>query len=389
MKSKKKEWSNNQDSKRVNNVNKNITFLIITFTLLTILSINSVSAYKWVCLKYGQSLPNSINPRYTCWHDSCRVCATDNNYPTSFNKCKDSQECGSQDGEIDITPPNLTINSPKNSQVFNSRMVLISLSSNEPASFYYKDNKRGSWKRLASLMSSFSRGINFKEGFNNITIKAVDRNNNYIEKSVSFYVDSKKPKITKTSPKDFANGAFSVEFREDNPKNLVLYYGINDIITYNVNQNLGIRTHSLNLNECSYNKNYICYAQVNLADFDGKKIVYWFKLEDIAGNIHESKQISLKVDFTNPKILNSDFWSQGTGRNNKNIYFNIEIEEENFAEVLYVNAVTLASKTICSKIKNNKCVKKLGFNKGSHILDIYVKDKAGNSISKRIEFSVV
>ncbi|MEK6953173.1 MAG: hypothetical protein AABX29_09240 [Nanoarchaeota archaeon] len=288
------------NTKQISKHTRNNGVLLFAFILLIILSINSVSAYKWVCLTYGQSLPNANSPRYTCWSDSCKACVTDSNYPTNFNKCKDSQKCESQVGETDITPPILTINSPINEQVFNSRMVLISLLSNEPASFYYKNNKGGSWKRLASLTTSFSRGISFKDGFNNITIKAVDRSNNYMEKIVSFYVDSKKPKITKTSPKGFANGAFSVEFKEDNPKNLVLYYGINDL-TYNVNQNFGIRTYNLNLSECDYNKKYICYAQVNLSDFDGKKIVYWFKLEDIAGNIHESKQISLKVDFTNPK----------------------------------------------------------------------------------------
>lgn len=364
------------NTKQIIKHTRNNNVLLFAFVILILLSINLVLAYKWSCLTYGQSLPNSKNARYTCWHDSCRVCVTDNNYPTSFNKCKDSQECGSQEGEIDSTPPNLTINSPENWQIFNSRMVLIKLLSNEPASFYYKN--KGNWKRLASLMTSFSREISFKDGFNNITIKAVDRKNNYMEKTVSFYVDSKKPKIKKTYPKDYTNGVFSVEFTEDNPKNLVLYYGINDIITYNVN-----------LSECDYNKNYICYARVNLSGFDGKKIVYWFKLEDIAGNIRESKQISSKVDVTNPKILNSDFWSQGTGRNNKNIYFNIEIEEENFAGVFYIdNNQAGKLKTICSKIKDNKCVKKLGFNKGSHILDIYVTDKTGNSISKRIEFSV-
>ena len=372
---------------KIKYVNKhtNNSILLFTFILLILLSINSVSAYKWVCLTNGQSLPNASSPRYTCRHDLCQVCVTDISYPTNFNKCKDSQKCDSQIGDTDITPPILTINSPINGQVFNSRMVLISLSSNEPASFYYK--YKGDWKRLASLMSSFSREISFKDGFNNITIKAVDKNENSVEKSVNFYVDSKKPKILKTSPKDYTNGSFSIEFIEDNPKNLVLYYGIDDI-NYGVNQDFGIRTYSLNLSKCSYNKKYICNAKVDLSEFDGEEIVYWFKLDDIAENTHESKRKNVNADITSPKILNSDFWSQGTGKDNKNIYFNIEIEEENFAKVLYVNAVNLAKKTICSSLKDNKCIKKLSFKKGTNILDIYVTDKTGNSDSRRIEFSV-
>ena len=150
--------------------------------LVVLLSLSFVSAYKLLCLTYGQSIPSEQNPMYTCWHDSCiNLCVTDNNYPTDPDDCYSFGACELfGETELDITPPNLTINSPINDYIYSSRSVLFDIGSNEPFSLYYIDNIDGGgrWSRLGSNIPGYYKKISFKDGLNSITIKGRDRNNN-------------------------------------------------------------------------------------------------------------------------------------------------------------------------------------------------------------------
>ena len=379
-------------SRILRKLNKNTKFsklLILTALLITILlSINYVSAYKRLCLTYGESLPNSQAPIYTCWHDSCRLCVSDTNYPTHPARCNDIIGCETLDGDvIDRQPPELFINSPIDGNVYSNSHVLFDFDSNEPASFYYMDaNGEGEWKRLASNVKSYSRELNFKDGLNKIKIKAVDRNENKVERALSFIVDTKKPKIRKTTPRaGFTNGSFEVEFSEENPESLILYYGLWSLMA----SRPGFITKDLDLEKCKFEKErYFCQISLDLSNFDGQEIGYWFELTDIVGNSVKSKYASLMVDVTSPIILNPDsFWSQ----DNRYIYFDILINENNFykASYSYYDGEKIRERKICSRLTNNRCTKKLIFKTGHYVLDIMIVDKAENSISKKIEFEVV
>ncbi|MEK6872721.1 MAG: hypothetical protein AABW90_01780, partial [Nanoarchaeota archaeon] len=357
--------------------------LPILIILIILFSINYVSAYKRLCLGYGESLPNSQNPIYTCWHDSCRLCVSDTNYPTHPARCNDIIGCETLDGNvIDREPPELFINSPVDGKVYDSSLVLFDLVSNELASFYYIDNLngQGEWKRLASNVKSYFRELNFKDGLNKITIKAVDRNENKVERALSFIVDSKKPKIRKTSPRaGFTNGVFEIEFAEENPKSLTLHYGLWSLMA----SRPGFITKDLDLEKCKFEKErYFCQISPDLSNFDGREIEYWFELTDIVGNHVESKYAKLMVDVTTPIILNPEsFWSQF---DNKYIYFDIIIDEKNFyrASYSYYDGERIRERRICSRLIDNRCTKKLIFKTGNYVLDIMIVDKAENSISK-------
>lgn len=365
-----------------------LPFLII---LIVLFSINYVSAYKRLCMTYGEIIPNSQNPIYTCWHDSCRVCVSENNFPTHPARCNEVIGCETLDGnQIDNEPPDLFITSPVDGNVYSSSHVLFDLDTNEPASFYYIDNTNGvgEWKRLASNVKSFFRELNFKEGLNKITIRAVDRNENKVERSLSFIVDSKKPKIRKTSPKaGFTNGSFEIEFLEENPKKLTLHYGINNSF---MASRPGFIVKELNLEQCRFEKEkYFCEISPDLSNFNGMEIEYWFELTDIVGNSDMSKHTKLIVDTTIPIILNPDsFWSQ---IDNKYIYFDILIDEKNFYRAIYsyYDGEKVRERKICSRLTDNRCTKKLIFKTGNYVLDVMIGDKAGNSISKKIEFGVI
>ena len=363
---------------------KNKKQMIITASLTLIMTmlllVSYASAYKLVCLTYGQSVPSSQNPRYTCHSDVCQLCLTDTNYPTAPGYCLHGGGTGGCEGggntTLDTQPPVLTINSPIENQIYNSRQVIFDLKTNEPASIFYTDNinGRGVWKKIANGIESYQRGISFKDGLNDITIRATDRNGNSVEILKKFSVDSTKPKIKKTLPsKGFADGNFEIQFVEANPKSLILNYG---------NSATGQKTAALNLNSCEIIKGLsTCRINVDLSSYNNQNINFWFALSDIADNLVTSKSITLSVDALNPIINNPGSMYI---KNGKYVYFSININEPNLDEVSYIdNSASNPRWTkICTKLKNGLCEKKITLKSGTHEIEIMVSDKAGNSISQ-------
>src|SRR3989344_446712 len=174
------------------NMHKKILITGIIGALFLAMLLGFASAHQWACLRYGDTVPH-----YTCHSTSCKLCLDDKGYSTSFGFCKNSPPCTFGPPVADLDPPNLTINSPLNDEVYNSRSVLFDLKSDEPSSFYYIDNinGRGRWSRLSSNRQDYKRELSFNDGLNDITIKAADRHGNFINITRKFYVDSKKPKI--------------------------------------------------------------------------------------------------------------------------------------------------------------------------------------------------
>ena len=84
----------------------------------------------------------------------------------------------------------------------------------------------------------YSRKKSFKEGFNNITFKAVDVLGHEAYETRIFTIDSQAPRIDKTEPRsDYADGRFEIQYSEENIKNIILYYG---------NLETGFRSKTLN-----------------------------------------------------------------------------------------------------------------------------------------------
>lgn len=365
----------------------------IMIFVVVIMSMSFVSGYRLLCMNYGESIPPApADARYTCWHDKCQICVNDNLNPgVNPAHCSDMGVCeslgGSGEGGIDLEPPEIIINSPNNGDVFSSRKVIFDIELNEPSSLYYIDNINGRnrWKRMGNLVRGYERGLSFKDGLNDITILARDKNGNEVEVSREFFVDSKKPKIKKTYPKkkSFADGLFEVVFDEMNPALLVLYYGFD-----------GEGEKVLNIEEdCEIiKKKYYCDTQVDLSPYNGRNIKYWFELRDIVGTQVSSKKVDISVDTTAPVLINSEsFWSQGVGRYEKYVYFDMEIDEENFDEVSYFyedSRGKMREKRLCSRLKEGKCVARKSFKRGNTLLNIQIIDEAGNIFIKEIGLDV-
>ena len=393
----------------------------IVFLAVALISFSS--ANKLLCLGYGQSVPSEENKKYTCWHDICQICVNDNNYPgVNPSSCKEAcVPFGDADFELDVTPPELVVSSPVEGGLYSSRKVLFDVDSNEPFSLYYLDNinGRGRWKRLGANLEDYSRAVSLKDGFNNVTILGRDRNNNAIEFVRTFVVDSKKPKISSIEPRRGATGGLlSLEFIEENPKEIVLT--LLDSFQHQTGQGQEERV--------VYDSDWIagnCVSDVKRSErkrceFDERglfegfdptrqgssgasgEVSYSFSVEDVVGNVYEKVVKSIVVDSVAPEVLNEgSFWEQGTGRYAKYVYFDLEIVEENLDEVSYVYVDSRGrerTKRLCSRLKDpigqgsngasGVCEVRKSFRSGEYIDRVEVLDEAGNEISLPIGIEI-
>ncbi len=340
-------------------------------------------------------IPNLIN---TSWSDWQNISCLSNNlmnqsrFLTQYdsNSCQGSQNqtiyeyrailnCGTQENN----QTNLIINSPI-LDLFDNRRILLNLETTEEVDeivyTYFDSRGRLREKRLCRNCDEYNRKVSFSDGTYKLTFKAIVEDVTIDEESVSFLVDSKDPRISKTSPtRGFSDGNFYVEFKEDNPENLTLYYGNS------------IRTQELDIEkDCSEIRGkHSCKVWVNLTDFDNQKIEYWFELEDIAGNKDESKKREVDVDMTSPVLNNpDDFWEMGTGRYDDYVYFDMSITEMNFDKVVlsYDYRGKTKEKRLCSRLRYGKCEKKFKLREKYTNYQLIIRDDAGNSDSRDISF---
>lgn len=273
----------------------------------------------------------------------------------------------------DINPPELEIISPQDGAVYTQTSFYLNVESDEAADISYLDliNGRGRWTKVCNDCTSYNKRRTFKEGLNDLLFKAEDKSGQESYYNVSFFVDSKKPKINKAEPKKgFANGEFYIEFTELNPTSLILNYG---------NQINGFRTGEFDIDgDCVLVKTkYQCNIDLDVNDYDGESLTYWANLTDIAGNSATSKPIILEVDLTEPVINSFNYTVKG-----KKVVFNMSIYDPNFEEVTYIDTSSTRFREIilCPSLKNGYCTKAITLSSGNHDLTVQVYDKAGNSI---------
>lgn len=258
----------------------------------------------------------------------------------------------------------------------------IELNEANPDSVSYIDNldSNPKWKTLCSRMttSSCNKKASFNDGNHEVVIKAVDLAGNVAERNVEFFTDSKKPVIKKTSPSSgFASGDFDVEFDEQNPSSLILFYG---------NSQTGMRQKSVNIEaDCIVDRNYKCSTSVALGDYNGQKIDYYFVLSDLASQSVQSKKVKLDVDTAFPVI---ESVTHVLSRNKATI--TIKVNEQNLDQIAYMNDADSVPrwKNFCSVLRNGMCSKTITLSNGVNSLHFQVDDKAGNSVGRDYEIDL-
>jgi len=143
---------------------------------------------------------------------------------------------------------------------------------------------------------------------------------------------------------------------------------------------------------CPSGKNQACSFDVDLSEYEGQEIEYFFVARDLAGNLDISRPVKVEVDTTAPVLNNpSSFWEQGSGREERYIYFNLNVTEENLEKISYSykdSRGRLRKGILCSSLRDGFCTKKKSFVSGDYELTIEILDEAGNSLKEEIEFTV-
>lgn len=362
--------------------------VFLALALLPLVSATNVLEHQLYCLQEGESLnlAQLCNPAMSTITGPTNICMQilDNGKicPTTLNRCNNlGLSCSGTGGNttVDSEPPIMTLNSPDQGELYTSRSVLVNFNVNEPSDVYYQDKSDPRrWSQVCKKCTSYSRERGFNEGLNELIFRVIDMSENEAYYNVSFYVDSKSPKIKKALPdKGFASGDFEIEFEEDNPSVLKVEYG---------NGETGSRTEIVNIaNECVKGaKSYVCSTQINLADYDGESIQYYVSLEDIAGNVAQSKIQIVQVDYSDPVITSFERVVEG-----KKVTFTLDIDEPFFSEVTYMDGTEAnpKEKRLCSSLVNGVCEKTVSFSKdGEHEITLFVRDEAGNIVMQETSF---
>lgn len=360
--------------------------IVLLFALILFAPLVVADSYERWCLNQGEQVDfgdlcnpdmgSLTGPTIICVHnlDNGLIC------PVLPNTCNTQGLSCTTYGNttIDSEPPVLEILSPLNGEVYNSRAVLLTVNTDESSNIAYKENQDtgNRWKNVCTNCQSYSHVRSFTEGMNDLTFRAIDRNGNQVYENVIFYIDSKAPRIRNTEPNSgFASGEFSVEFEEDNPETLQLFYG---------NSQTGMRTKTLNINsDCEQDRTYTCITNADLTDYDEQIISYYFTLSDLGGTSVSSSTEQVPVDNSNPIITNYDVTISGRKAN-----FRIEVEETNFEKITYLelDVSNARERTLCTRLSANVCEKSISFRDGDHEVQIIVYDKAGNTAERTDSF---
>lgn len=187
---------------------------------------------------------------------------------------------------VTVLPGGMEIYSPIQGHIYNERMIPIDLTLSNKAKYIRYSDNNGDPVTICRNCDEYGHSSlkrkPFDDGFHQVVFLTVFSSGTvYTQRD--FFVDTKKPKITKTEPQGgFADGTFAVEFQEANPVSLILNYG---------NDEIGMMSAAVDLSGCYEPRRSIerCPIIVDLEDYDTQKINYWFEITDIMGNKDASK----------------------------------------------------------------------------------------------------
>jgi len=283
-----------------------------------------------------------------------------------------------------VLPQDTKIYSPENDAIYNSKRILFNITAEGLLDYIKYSDNGGRFRTLCKNCDKYGfsrkRTKTFRDGFHDLVIKGIVKDTEF-DVGVQFLVDSKKPRIRKTYPlRGFSKELFELEFVEENPVFILLNYG-NDLT--------GFREQEVVIDDCyDYRRRKKCGVEVDLSDYDGQEISYWFELGDIAGNKDESRHRELKVDTTPPVLKVNSPKRDEYGRR---VPFNISVSEDVKIEYYDKSSSRPRWRRLCSRCDEYGFERKRtkSFKKGVHEVLIRGVDKAGNSDVVEIRFEVV
>lgn len=351
----------------------------LAFFVFVLLSIGFVYAYDdYFCFKKldnNEQIPsivNSISGKLvcangfcTCKLDSgegyCLVCTNSSGWFSSYTSCN-SDFCDETEDLNKILEMKAGMGFNDGSILTKNRLMISVNLTRKAKIDLIEDNEV---KNLCMHCDVFQKIFFYSEGRHDLTIRA-RVSGQLREEKISFFVDTKKPRIMKVMPvsSSYSSGLFKVSYEEDNLNRVVLNYGLRGY--YN----------SVELNNCGNGKSE-CEIEIDLSDYYDKKIDYWFSIYDIANNNANSSKYSIFVDNRKPVINDIKYSFDGYAYN-----VILNVSEDNFKKAMY--CYDGKCNLFCSSLRNNVCNKKI--NKDINQIELIITDRAENSESRIVEF---
>jgi len=262
--------------------------------------------------------------------------------------------------------------SPEDKVYGNRRVPIIVSLDSDVKLLEYQDNGRR-WKRLCRKCDGYDKTKSFREGEHELVIRATDEFDQVKEETINFEVDSRKPRISRIEPKrkSTTNGEnFKVKYTESNLNNVEV--SVSD----------GVDTDTYGLEDCEVGRNKECSTVLDLHDYDGQWISYWFNVSDDVRTV-SSRVYTVKVDTTDP-ILVVDEPNNGITYGRR-VPFDLEVTNEKVKIIEYQDNFG-RWRRLCTRCDSYDRTK--SFKRGSHTVNIRAVDYAGNFDQETINFNV-
>jgi len=268
----------------------------------------------------------------------------------------------------DTLIPAINIISPESAN-YSIRRVRIDMQTDSLSTMAYVDNFTE--VALCNSCSSYNNTKSFKDSLHNITFIITDKAGNKNNVSLNFFVDSRAPRIRKTSPLNnkFSNGNFSIQYTESNLSKARLFYYTNPLALTEVI-----------LPSCLSGKNQDCSASLDMSAYENQIVSFFFNISDSVRET-ESRINNVTIDTISP--ASAIISPANATYSSSSVLLNITSTENSFISYSDNNGIFKVLCSSCSSILSTKF-----FDEGSHYLTIKTIDKANNIDLKTVSFSV-
>lgn len=217
----------------------------------------------------------------------------------------------------DLDFPQINITYPPNNSIFTTQDVVINYTVSDA-------NLESCWYTNSSGIFNYSLtcgqniSATWTEGINNITIYANDTSNNINSSSVGFITDTIFPIVNIISPGNITYNSLPIIFNISSSENSTANYSLtNGLLNY---------TMTVNSTGTGFNA-------TNSSIADGQYTARFF-VQDIAGNMNSSTNVTFSIDTINPTInLVSPTESSGVSRSRNYIEINVTASDINLANI--------------------------------------------------------
>jgi hypothetical protein len=271
--------------------------------------------------------------------------------------------------KIDSKNPTVTIDLPDSGATYPERRVNLDIGVTETVEKleYSLDGVR--FSRLCKDCSGYEGKKSFSDGTNTMIVKATDYAGNPGQSPVTFIVDTKPPRIMKQSPsnKKYTNGTFVIYYTEENLKDVTLYYkGILEGVAESDYKPVPA--------SCDAGINKECKVYVDLTDYNGRIIFYYFVVSDQVSET-QSKTYTETVDTTKPTV--TIISPESKTYNSRRILLNVLASDSVSKKVdLSYSDNGDRFRSLCNECSSYNALRT--FSSGHHELLVKAIDKAGN-----------